>query len=336
MSKGRATPLLRGPWLFAGAAALLLLLAGLLLLLRPRPVWVVEESLSADWGRVLREASPAPPFTRVAALSPEGAFSPKGRGFLITARRDRISGDKTGTADAPGETGPVAVYPWLSQTRQWRDALALAADPWMIFRKLGDPLPDRRRVEAPGSGVLICPGGEAPAVFAWISQLVQDSPGAFPGEIQRWQIEEENLFQGRRFQNGARNYTWVDVWPLLFRDNTAWVYAPLSLIRELPPYRMGLLEASRFPEKTGWNEYGVQADILWALPFGWKPDHKDLEAASEWLKDPAIQTLIANRINWVPAHPLGSPYNTVSWEAQMAWINSSFVWQGVENAKTDG
>jgi hypothetical protein len=129
----------------------------------------------------------------------------------------------------------------------------------------------------------------------------------------------------------------VDVWPLLFRDNTAWVYAPLSLIREQSPYRMGLLEASRFPEGEGWNEYGVQADLLWALPFGWDGEGGGLAAAAQWLKDPAVQTYIANAINWIPAHPQGVPYNTVSWAAQEAWNNSSFVWQGAKNAgESDG
>jgi hypothetical protein len=45
------------------------------------------------------------------------------------------------------------------------------------------------------------------------------------------------------------------------------------------------------------------------------------------------QTAIANMINWIPAHPEGVPYNPLTWEAQVAWINSSFVWQGAEHAQ---
>jgi hypothetical protein len=310
------------PRLFLAGGAVVLLVAGvLILLLRFRPVWVVEEPFAADWSRILRDVDPPPPFSRVRMIPPDGTPPPRDRGFFITRRTDWAG---------PGE-GAVRVYPWLSRTREWQEALVLAADPWLIFRKLQDPLPDRRRMEYPGNGVLICPGGEAPAVFAWVSQFLQEEPGSFPGDPQVWQNAADNLFQNRHFQNGAPTYTWMDVWPLLFRDNTAWVYAPLSLIRGQSPYRMGLLEASRFPERPGWNEYGVQADILWALPFGWDEKSRGRAAAAEWLKSPAVQTFIANMIDWIPAHPQGVPYNTVSWSAQEVWNNSSFVWQGVEH-----
>jgi hypothetical protein len=307
--------------LVAGAVALLFAAVVLVLLLRPRSVWAVEEPFAADWNRAVRDADPPPPFTRIRIIPPDGTPRLRGRGFFITRRTDWNSG---------AEGGAVRVYPWLSRTREWQGALVLAADPWLIFRKLQDPPPDRRRMEFPGSGVLICPGGEAPAVFAWVSQLLQDSPGVFPGDPQVWQNAVDGLFRIRRFQNGAPTYTWVDVWPLLFRDNTAWVYAPLNTIRQLPSYRMDLLAASRFPEKDGWNEYGIHADLLWAVPFGWGEKNKDRAAAAEWLKNPAVQTLIANMIDWIPAHPQGTPYNTVSWSAQEAWNNSSFVWQGAE------
>jgi hypothetical protein len=208
----------------------------------------------------------------------------------------------------------------------------------MVFRKHQDPAPERRRIDAAGGGegVLLCPGGEEPAVFAWTSQLLQESPGSFPGDSLVWQEAKQNLFMGRRFQNGAMTYHWIDVWPLLYGNNLAWLYAPLNMIRKLPSYRMGLLEASRFPEKDGWNEYGVQADMLWAVPFGGKRQTKKRDQAAEWLKDAAVQTDIANIINWIPAHLQGIPYNPVTWETQIAWINSSFVWQGAEHAQEIG
>jgi hypothetical protein len=317
--KKRTIPL---PALAGGAA--LLIITALFLLLRPKPVWLVEESLSADWSRFLRDSAAAPPFRRIETRSP--GTPGKGTGFIITTRRDG--------AAAEGE-GAVVLYPWLSRTREWEGALVLAVNPWMVFRKHENPLPDRARLDTPagGAGVLICPGGEDPAVFAWVSQLLQDQPGSFPGGAGVWEQAERDLFLGRRFQNGAMTYRWVDVWPLLYRSDVAWVYAPLSMVRELPSYRMGLLAASRFPEKEGWNEYGIQADVLWAVPFGSEAQKRKLAAAGEWLKDPRVQTEIANTINWIPAHPQGIPYNPVSWESQVAWINSSFIWQGAAHGQ---
>jgi hypothetical protein len=48
---------------------------------------------------------------------------------------------------------------------------------------------------------------------------------------------------------------------------------------------------------------------------------------SAWLKDARTQTIIANRLNWIPAHAGGTPFDPVSREAQLAWLSSSFVWQ---------
>jgi hypothetical protein len=108
-----------------------------------------------------------------------------------------------------------------------------------------------------------------------------------------------------------------------------WLYAPLSRIRRLSPYRMGVLDATRFPEREDWNVYGIQAEVLWALPFGRKGDREKLDRrVRDWLRSARVQTIIANTIGWIPAHPQGTPYNTVSYESQMAWINSSFIWQG--------
>jgi hypothetical protein len=309
--------------LAAGALALALALGGgLFLLSRPRPYWAVEESLVSEWNRILRQAPRSPPFNRVEPI-PAGA--PQGFGYIISPRL---------LTERKKPEGQVRIYPWLSRTREWNGALVLAVNPWMIFRKHKDPAPDRNRVASPGGGLglLICPGRDSAAVFAWNSQLLQDPPGAFPPDPALWEEAGQSLFQNRRFQNGAATFGWVDVWPLLFRENLAWVYAPVNRVRELPAYRMGLLAASRFPEKDEWNEYGVQADLLWAMPFGGEAQKKKLNRAAEWLKNAAVQTEIANTINWVPAHPQGVPYNPVTWEAQVAWINSSFVWQGAEHA----
>jgi hypothetical protein len=291
-----------------------------------RPVWYVDETYSGDWVRILQESNPAAPFTAVKALAEGEGPPPKSLGFVITTRSGMVQ---------EREGKPVQVYPWLARTLEWNGALVLAADPWMVFRKQQDPDLSRQRVDAlnGGQGTLILPGGSPGAVTAWLGQLLQTQPGIFPQDRLVWQEAEDTLFYGSRFQHGARTYRWIDVWPLFFRDETAWVYAPLSLVRGLSSYRMGLLEASAFPGRNDWNEYGVQADILWAVPLGEEKNQKTRSAAEEWLKDPGVQTVIANTINWIPGHPSGTPYNPVSWQAQLTWMRSSFVWQGEEYAE---
>jgi len=96
---------------------------------------------------------------------------------------------------------------------------------------------------------------------------------------------------------------------------------------------MGLLDATRFPELQDWDNYGMQADILWARRQGTDRQVKKIISTEKWLKDAKTQTFIANTIEWIPAHPSGTPYNTISWETQMAWLRSSYIWQGVNDAQ---
>jgi hypothetical protein len=310
--------------LILGLIVLALTMAGGLVfgLTRPRPVWYVEEAFTQEWGRFLRDTSP--PFRHFEAI-PSGEFPRNRYGFIISPR---LEAGFIETED-PG-AGP-RIFPWLSRTLEYKGALAVAANPWLVFRKHQVPGLPRNRVDsiAGGEGMIILPGGEPDAVEAWLGQLLQESPGEFPREPAIWKEAGETLFVGRRFQNGAMGYHWLDVWPLLLREENAWVYAPINKVRELSSYRMGLLEAGRFPEKPEWSQFGVQADVLWAMPFGTEKQQKKLAAAAGWLKNPLNQTMIANAINWVPAHPEGVPYNPVTWEAQVAWIMSSFVWQKV-------
>jgi hypothetical protein len=316
--------------LFLGIGAGAAVLAAVLVLVftsgRASPVWYVDEAYSGDWARILRDSDPAAPFTAVKALAEGEEPPPKSLGFVITTRSGMVR---------EREDKPVQVYPWLARTLEWNGALVLAADPWMVFRKQQNPELSRQRVDAlnGGQGTLILPGGSSGAVTAWLSQLLQTRPGIFPEDKLVWQEARDTLFFGSRFQHGARTYRWLDVWPLFFRDESAWVYAPLSLVRGLSSYRMGLLEASAFPGRNDWNEYGVQANVLWAVPLGSEKDQKTGSAAAEWLKDPGVQTVIANTINWIPGHPSGTPYNPVSWQAQLTWMRSSFIWQGEEYAE---
>jgi len=292
---------------------------------RPKLVWYVDEDYSANWNRILRER--APPFLRSEVISRQDDISfPKGRfGFVIS---------RVGPEGEHIEGAPIALYPDLSRTREYRGWVVLALDPWMVFRKHQDPEPGRSFLDTGNErGSILLPGADQGAVQAWLCQLLQERPGVFAPGNELWQEKGNALVRDYPFQNGAFTYSWVQVWPLLFRSGISSVYAPLSQARALPPYRAGLLDATRFPDPDDWNRYGLQADILWAKMYGEEKYRKRLAATERWLKDPKVQTVIANTIEWIPAHPSGVPYNTVSWETQMAWLRSSFIWQGANNAQ---
>jgi hypothetical protein len=314
--------------LYGGAAALGigLMIFFVVFLTRPKLLWYVDESYSAAWNRILKEK--APPFLRAEVISRQGNDSfPQGRfGFLIS---------RNGPEGEYVDGTPVALYHDLSRVREYQGWLVLALDPWMIFRKHQDPEPGRSFLDNGNDrGSILLAGADKNAVQAWLCQLMQEKPGVFIAEIDQWTDRGSALARDYPFQNGAFSYSWVQVWPLLFRSGIASIYAPLSQARALPPQRAGLLDATRFPEPEGWNRYGLQADILWAKMFGSERHRKKLAATEKWLKDPKVQTLIANTIEWIPAHPSGTPYNTVSWETQMAWLRSSFIWQGANDAQS--
>jgi hypothetical protein len=75
------------------------------------------------------------------------------------------------------------------------------------------------------------------------------------------------------------------------------------------------------------DEFGIQANLLWAIPFGDEKALSNLEPASVWLHSAEAQTLIANTLGWIPAHRDGKPFNILVYNAQMAWFTSSYVWQ---------
>jgi len=313
--------------LYIGAAVLgMVIVAGLVAFFtRPKMLWYVDEGYTSTWNRIIRERTP--PFMRYEVIAREDDTPfPKGRfGFIIT--RDGPEGERI--ADVP-----VALYRDLSRNREYNDWLVLALDPWMVFRKHQDPEPGRSFLEIGNErGSILLPGNDQGAVQAWLCQLLQEEPGVFIQENERWQEKGQALVREYPFQNGAFTYSWIQVWPLLFRSGASSIYAPLSQARALPPYRAGLLDATRFPEPEHWNRYGLQADILWAKMYGTDRQQKKLVATERWLKDPKVQTHIANTFEWIPAHPSGVPYNTVSWESQMAWLRSSFIWQGAHNAQ---
>jgi len=313
--------------LYIGSAVLgaAVVIALTVFLTRPKLLWYVDEDYTATWNRIIRERTP--PFTRFEVIAREGGTPfPKGRfGFMIT----RSGPEGEHIADAP-----VALYRDLSRNREYDGWQVLALDPWMVFRKHQDPEPARSFLEINNDrGSILLPGTDQGAVQAWLCQLLQEEPGVFIQGNELWQEKGQALVREYPFQNGAFTYSWVQVWPLLFRGSAASIYAPLSQARALPPYRAGLLDATRFPEPEHWNRYGLQADILWAKMYGDSKQQKKLDATEKWLKDPKVQTYIANTIEWIPAHPSGVPYNTVSWESQMAWLRSSFIWQGAHDVQ---
>ena len=303
---------------------LALLVCLTLFLTRPKLLWYVDADYSAAWNRILNDR--APPFMRYEVVSNNGGSFPEGHfGFIIS--RGGPKGERTDDA-------PVALYPNLSRTREYQGWIALALDPWMVFRKHQDPEPGRSFLDNTNDrGTILLAGLDQNAVTAWLCQELQEKPGVFSRSAGQWEEKGQTLMRDYPFQSAAFTYSWVQVWPLLFRGGVSYLYAPLSQARSLSSYRSGLLDATRFPEPQDWDRYGMQADILWAKPQGSGKQLKKLTSTEKWLKNPKIQTHIANALTWIPAHPSGTPYNTISWETQMAWLRSSYIWQGVHDAQ---
>jgi hypothetical protein len=320
------------PLTLALAACAALALA-LFLLLRPRTLWLPDEAFREQWERILDTAKPP---RRLRLVSPgEGrSLRRNWRGFIISARgplereqeRQReAQAAEEGAADLPAS--PLILYPRLALTREHDGALLLALDPWMMFRDFKDPAVSRSRVDSPGGGegILILPGRDQDARRAWAAQLLQRQSGVFPDDPAAWQAVTEGLFfDNSRFQPGAETYGWLDAMPLLYRSSPAWIYAPLSRIRQQPPLESAGLASDRYPDAEDWHEFGIQAAMLWAVPFGGAQDK--LEDLRLWLADPQTQTVIANTLDWIPAHPEGAPYNAISRSARLAYLSSSFIW----------
>jgi hypothetical protein len=282
------------------------------LLFKPPPaVWYVESSLAASWGRILG-GSAAPPFTRIRIFT--GELPRRVSGFLLTWQ---------GPAPA-GEGGPV-LYSGLSQNREYQGALALALDPWMVFYRHSLPPLSRERLREGGEGTLLLPGEEGEARRAWEFQLTLEKPGRFSLELEGPSGGPfPGLPGGLRFQEGAESCRWPEALELLFREEPAWLYAPLSRVLTLSVHRQGLLAARPFPGPPDWNEFGLEAAVLWAIPLGMAS--REREDGAAWLRAGETQSLIAGELRAVPAHPGGSPHNPLARDAQLAWLRSSFVW----------
>jgi hypothetical protein len=309
----------------SGVIGLALLVFLVVFFTRPKLLWYVDEEYSAAWNRILRQSSP--PLTRYEIVSRMGGDTfPKGRfGYIVS-----VDGPKGERAEGV----PVEIYRDLSRSRSYQDWFVLAVDPWMVFRKHQDPEPDRSFLDNMNErGTILLAGANEDAIQAWLYQLLQERPGVFIQGEALWKEKAASLVREYPFQSGALTYSWVQVWPLVFRSGQVSLYAPLSQARAQQPYRMGLLDATRFPEPEDWDRYGMQAGLLWAKRQGSERQIKKMDGTDKWLKNPRTQTVIANTISWIPAHPSGTPYNTISWESQTAWLRSSYIWRGVDDAQ---
>jgi len=303
----------------AGLAALVCI--GLYFLMRPRPVWAVEAQHEAALRRLLASSDLPQSWQRVQRLEDSGAAADlRSYGYQITTRR---GGERS-------DGGIRTMYPYLSQTGEHQGALALAADPWLVFRS-NTALPlSRSRAEGSGAGTLFMAGRDPMALAGWTAQLLQQRPGVFAPWGEQWTQTAESLYAKRHFQPGAQTYTWGEIWPQLIDSPLSWAYAPLSAAQQLPGYRLSLLEADRFPEKEDWNEFSLQAQILWAIPFGAEKGGyraKNLAKAAAWLHDAQTQSDLASAIGWIPASRSARPYNPIAYSAQLAWLGSSYIWE---------
>jgi hypothetical protein len=288
-------------------------------LFHPGPVWYVDTSAAGSWARFIRRNQP--PFTRIRPWDSTAGI-PRGVGFYIT--QSNIPG-----LNFPLEqNGEIVIrYDRLSGNGKYNGALLLALDPWMVFSRHSGPPLRRSRAEGPGEGTLILSGAEQSALWAWTAQLAQEGPGNFPSEKNTWENMERSLAEDTRFQRNAASCAWTDALSLLLREDDAWLYAPFSLIMDLPSYRSGLLNARIFPMPSGGGEFGIQASLLWAIPTGPRWQRAALAQAETWLADNETQSLIANEFHLVPARPDAKAGNPLGRDAQLAWLSSSFVWQ---------
>jgi len=289
----------------------------------PQPAWIIEDRYVKTWEKILA-ASPSPMPLLKAKVIPMSDEKARASRSLYGYRID----SKYEPPTAIDKEGFVRVY--REFRTESKEALPLAYDPWLVFHKFTS-LPLSREEAENGSGgkdLILLAGGDRAAVLAWTAQLVQDKPGVFSHDETLWEKTETKLLRGNFFQHGAMTYGWNELWPrLLGQGEDVRIYAPLSRIRQLPTHQTNILEADIFPRKRDWHEFGFQTDILWAIPFGdWKNRQK-LKPVEEWLHGAELQTLLADTMGWISAHPDSPPFNPVSQSARIYYLTASYIWQ---------
>lgn len=299
---------------------------GLYVIFSPKPVWIVEDRYTRIWESVLADSdSPL----RNARVIPRSVADDEDGDLMSRSRYGYRIVLSPGPQRSAENTEPVRVYRALAREMRYGRSLALALDPWLVFRKFTVPSLSREAIEngAPAGGQIFLAGSDPNAITAWAAQLLQKTPGAFPAEAELWEQTRHDVSLSQVFQRGASTYSWTELWsPLLDENENVWIYAPLSQVRTLPVYRANVLEADVFPIRPGWTEFGIQADILWAVPYGSERNRKKLNTAETWLRSAELQALLADTMNWLAAHPEAPPYNPVSGNARIAWLTSSYVW----------
>jgi len=300
---------------------LLAVCAGLFYYSWPRTAWIIEDRYVKAWEKVIAASSSPLPKAKVIPLSEaEAHVSRSWYGY-------RIDSTYEPPADIKNE-GPIRVYRRF-RSGDYGEALPLAMDPWLVFHKFTSPPLTREEAEN-GSGKdvrLMLAGGDRAAVLAWVAQLVQETPGVFSWDEELWEQTETRLLRGDFFQHGAMTYGWNELWPyLLGGDEDVKVYAPLSRIRQLPTHQTNILEADVFPLRRNWNEFGIQTDILWAVPYGGWKNRQKLKPVETWLRSVELQTLLADTLGWLSAHPESPPYNPVTGSARIYYLTASYLW----------
>jgi len=287
----------------------------------PRPAWIIEDRYVKTWEKMLAAYPTVLPKAKIIPMSDEKARASRS---LYGYRIDSTYESPT----AIDKEGLVRVY------REFRtenkEALPLAYDPWLVFHKFTSPPLSRDEAEngSGGKDLILLAGGDRAAVLAWIAALVQETPGVFSRDETLWEQTQTRLLRGNFFQHGAATYGWNELWPrLLGQGEDVKMYAPLSRIRQLPTHQTNVLEADVFPRRRDWREFGFQTDILWAVPFGdWKTRER-LKPVEEWLKSAELQTLLADTLGWLSAHPDSPPFNPVSQSARIYYLTASYIWQ---------
>jgi hypothetical protein len=307
---------------FAGiGVALLIVCLGFFFYFWSRPAWIVEDQYVKTWEKVLAAyPSVLPKAKIIPASAAESRMSRSLYGYRIDSTYEPPT--------AVENEGFVRVYREFREPNE--DALQLAYDPWLMFRKFTSPPLTREEAEngSEGKDIILLAGGDRAAVLAWVAQLVQEPSSVFSPDETLWEQTETKLLRGNFFQHGAMTYSWNELWPrLLGGKEDVNVDAPLSRIRQQPTHLTNILEANIFPRRREWHEFGFQTDILWAIPFGdWKNRQK-LKPVDEWLRSAELQTMLADTMGWLSAHPDSPPYNPVSHSARIYYLTASYIWR---------
>ncbi|MDR0879074.1 MAG: hypothetical protein LBN21_13590 [Treponema sp.] len=304
-------------------------------------VWYVDESFAAHWEKILAQAPKE--FERflqegnIQIINSETAIPADTYGYIVTTNRLNALQLKNNqgneqNSSSKEEVPAVIAYERLARSRVYKGAYVLALDPWLIFSKRSTPPLSRERIIAPAQGtqdtLLLLPGRDKKAVNSWAARLLQESTSSFIQDKASWNEVKGDLFRSGVFQEGAISSNWNEVLFTLLGTRECWTYAPISRLRTQSDYRTSQIEAFIFPEPG--DNFSLQADILWLIPFGINDSNKQTKNLFNWLDSMEAGSVIAASTTWIPAHPDCPPYNPAAQTARIAWLTSSYVWELTE------